>query len=94
MVEELPRRTAHAAHALLVASGEHGGPPTAAEVCIYDEESLSPLATGQALHGAYMRGLCVRTAGGYWCPSNRCYELRPWLEDRFLRETARDGEAA
>jgi hypothetical protein len=91
--DALPRRTAHAVYALVVASRDGGATlPTAREVMIYDEESLSGQSTGRALHDASKYGLCVRAPGGYWCPLNGAYELFPELEERYLRETARDGE--
>lgn len=51
VVDELPRRTAHALHALLCAADDQHGPPTAAETCIFDDperEPQSDLRSGSA----------------------------------------------
>lgn len=92
-VESLPRRTAHAAHALLECASDLSGEkarsvPTAAEVMLYDVEALSVRATGRALAAAASLGLAVRVPPRYWVATNRAHGLRRELEDRFLRETA------
>jgi hypothetical protein len=87
----IPRRTAHATHALLTASKEHNMPVTAAEVCIYDEEALSVRSTGSALREARVRGLAVFT-GLYWIPTNFALDLRREFEERFLADTEREGD--
>lgn len=88
-VAALPRRVAHAMHALLAASSAYGagqGPHTAAEVCVYDShEAYSPRHTGQALRQAQARGLCVN-AGGYWFPTNLAYEHRRAFEERYIAD--------
>jgi hypothetical protein len=85
-VESLPRRTAHAAYALVAAARDYHGPPTAYEVCLYDPEALSVRSTGQALRNCARLGLCFNTKGIWW-PTNDAYELHSALENRFLRET-------
>jgi hypothetical protein len=89
--DDLPRRTAHAAHALLCATRELSMPATAAEVVLYDEEALSARCTGAALREAARRGLAVR-AGRYWVPTFAAMEMRGILEERFLRDTEREGD--
>jgi acetylornithine deacetylase/succinyl-diaminopimelate desuccinylase-like protein len=82
----MPRRMAHALHALLEAEREHKMPVTAREVCVYDEEASGPLGTGAALREARKRGHATFT-GRYWVASFPTYELRYDLERRYLRET-------
>jgi hypothetical protein len=89
-VEALPRRVAHAVHALLscasVMEGNGIGPFTAAEVCVYDSyEAFSPRHTGAALREAQKRGL-AQNWGGYWSATFLAAEFRAALEDRFLRQ--------
>lgn len=85
-VAALPRRTAHAMHALVYAGIELNMPVTAAEVCIYDSEAPNIVSTGAALREARERGLAIFT-GKYWIATNEALELRSALEERFLRET-------
>jgi hypothetical protein len=93
VVDDLPRRTAHALYALLCASTEQNAPPTAAEACIYDEEAPNAQGTGQALRNGHRLGLCFNTRG-FWWPQPALYDLRTELEARFLRDTAREEDAA
>lgn len=85
MVDELPRRTAHAVHALLVASREHGM-PTAAEVMVYDEEARTVHATAKGLIHARRLRLASYT-GKYWIPTPTADNLRSRFEDRYLDDT-------
>lgn len=66
-VDALPRRQAHALGALFAATESVAGGhvPTAAEVCLYDEEAVSVKATAAALREAAKRGLCY-CMSGYW----------------------------
>jgi hypothetical protein len=84
-----PSRTAHALHALLCTVDDIKGPASAAEVVIYDEESLSARGTAQALRAGARRGLCFNT-NGFWWTTNELYENRTALEERFLIDTERD----
>lgn len=86
-VAELPRRTAHALHALIVTTRELGMPPTAAEVLIYDEESFSARQTARALREAGRLRLAVYVPPRYWAATNVTMEHATELEDRYLRET-------
>src|SRR5438045_2742998 len=93
-VEKLPRRAAHATHALSAASaiGDGGGygPFTAAEVCVHDSfEALSPRHTAAALRQAQKLGLAMYVPGGagYWTATNFALEHRRAFEERFLRDT-------
>lgn len=91
-VAELPRRTAHAVAALLIASKDKNSSPlSAAEIMLYDDEATGPRATGNALAHARQLGLATYL-GPWWIPSFAALELRHDLEDRYLRETAQDGE--
>lgn len=94
IVEDMPRRTAHALHALLEASTAEGMPPTASEAMLYDEEALSPRATAAALTSAARSGYCFRAPDGCWWPQTKLYDLRRALEDRYLAETERDNPPA
>lgn len=87
LVAALPRRTAHALHALLEASAALHMPPTAAEVVVYDAEAANVRGTAAALRHAQRLGYCACTRGGYWVPGNAAYELGRALEDRYLAET-------
>lgn len=91
VVADLPRRVAHATHALVEMSRERGMPVTAGEAVLYDEEALDARATGRALQRARDRGLAVN-AGRYWVPTNLALELRTDLEDRYLTDTQRPGD--
>lgn len=86
-VDDLPRRTAHAIHGLLVASLEHGMPVTAAEVQVYDEEAIRVQATGKGLSHARRLGYAMYT-GRYWIPSSLAHNLKSKFEDRYLSDTA------
>ena len=85
-VAALPRRTAHAVHALMACSRDLNMPVTAAEICLYDEEAQSVRGTGNALAHARRLGLAVFT-GQYWVPSFTALDMRGAFEDRFLTET-------
>lgn len=61
-------------------------PPTAAEVCIYDSEALSPRATAAALTHGQRLGYCA-TISGIWTAGTRLHDIHGDLEDRYLRET-------
>jgi hypothetical protein len=90
-VGNLPRRVAHAVHALLEASGPyaHGmGILTAAEVMLYDAEAMSPRSTAAALREGQKRGLVGYAGKGLWVPTNRAHNLRRALEDRYHKDTS------
>lgn len=61
-------------------------PVTASEVMVYDQEALSPRATGSALQRARTLGLAMN-AGRYWIPTNAALERTVEFEDRFLADT-------
>lgn len=95
-VQSLPRRTAHAVHALLAASNTvQGGQhlPPAHDVCLWDGEALSVRGTAAALVHAQRLGLAVyvpdmqNRALGYWTPTQLALEHRRAFEDRYLAET-------
>lgn len=87
-VAALPRRTAHAAHALIACSEFMNGAVTAAEVVVFDSESLSSSATRSALLTAQRYGLAEQHARAIWIPSLEAKDLRTALKDRFLAEVA------
>lgn len=92
LVKDLPRRVAHAAHALMESSSPYAygvGPRTTREVMEYDSEALTLSSTFEALSRAMRRGLVARTFGRpvLWFPTNLAYDLRGPLEDRFLLDT-------
>lgn len=89
-VEALPRRVAHAVHALLqtanIMESNGSGPFTAAEVCVYDSyEAYSPRHTAAALREAQKLGL-AQNWGGYWSSTYLSTEYKAAFEERFLRE--------
>lgn len=86
-VVALPRRTAHAAHALLTTIREDGGPVKASEVVVYDSEALGVNSTASALQSARRHGLAEYWGQGVWAASLRASDLRRALEDRFLADT-------
>lgn len=90
-VADLPRRTAHALHALLCAADDQHGPPSASEVVIYDEEAPSARSTAAALTSARRRGYCFCT-NGFWWPTHHAYDARNDLEERFLADTEREDD--
>lgn len=92
-VAALPRRTAHAAHALLACCADLRGPAKVGEVILYDEEALSTRATAAALGGAKRARLADYWGGVGWVPTTHAHDLREALEDRFLADTKRDGDA-
>jgi hypothetical protein len=92
LVAKLPRRTAHAAYALLAAWADISMPLTAAEVCVYDSEAPSVLSTACALREAQRAGLATytprwRSDGRLWIATNLAHEYRAALEDRYLADT-------
>lgn len=84
-VPGLPRRTAHALFALMVAEQEIKMPPTAREVMVYDTESLSVHSTAAGLRHAQRLGLAA-TVNGLWVSANAAKEQYGNLEDRVLGE--------
>lgn len=89
-VDKLPRRTAHAVHALLYASYEAGMPVSAAEICVYDSEAISVRATGAALREARRLGL-AEYYPPYWVASYIAGNHRKDFEERYLNDTE-EGE--
>lgn len=88
IVAALPRRTAHALHALLELEKHPVTQiPTAAEVMLYDMEADSPRGTAAALRHAAKLGYAMRVPPAYWTATFSGLELRRALEDRYLRET-------
>lgn len=92
-VTDLPRRVAHATHALMEASSPYAfghGPRTTREVMEYDVDALTLSSTFEALSRAMKHGLVARTLSRpvLWFPTNLAHTLRGELEDRFLNETA------
>ena len=95
VVAGLPRRTATRRYVLLEVEHDpslEGGPFLASQVVVYDEEALTARSTAAALRAAQRLGLAV-CAGGYWTPTFRGYDLRGALEERYLEETNRPGDA-
>lgn len=90
-VAELPRRVAHATHALISRGRDAGMPVTAAEVCEYDEEAVSVRATAAALREASHKNLAMNLRG-LWVPTALASSYREALERRFLDDTATDGD--
>jgi hypothetical protein len=91
-IKDLPRRVAHATHALMESSSPYAygmGPRTTREVMEYDSEALTLSSTFGALSRAMKRGLVARTFGrpALWFPTNLAHDLRGPLEDRFLLDT-------
>ncbi len=84
-VAALPRRTAHALHALIESSRDLKMPALAREVILYDGEAMTVRSTSAGLRHAQFLGLAVFT-GRYWTPTNAALDLRYALEDRYLRE--------
>jgi hypothetical protein len=86
-VDALPRRQAHALHAVFAWCHENPNSfPTAAEACVFDEESDGPLSTGCALREARKRGLCALVDGG-WLPIGDALTVgRQPFEDRVARD--------
>ncbi len=91
-VAALPRRTAHAAHALLACCADMRGPAKVNEVIMYDAEALSTRATAAALSGARRARLADYWGRGVWVPTIHAHDLRAALEDRFLADTEREGD--
>lgn len=89
MSECIPPRTAHAVHALMEAWTNAGGsgPLTTAEICEYDSEALTARDTAAALSQARRLGL-ADGARGLWFATDRAWEMRRVLEDRFLSEVS------
>jgi hypothetical protein len=94
-VDKLPRRVAHAVHALLEASGPYAfnmGVLKPSEVMLYDAEAMSVSSTGNALRRAMRYGLVDRAGYGLYFPTLLALEHRRAFEDRYHRDTARDGD--
>lgn len=91
-VDALPRRTAHAMHALFEASRELRMPPTAAETCVYDEEAVSVKATAAALREAQRRGLAANARGFWFVAGDALLLGRRPFERRWLVDTESSGE--
>lgn len=90
-VEALPRRVAHAVHALMeirndVTVGPYG-PYRASEIVLYDGEAMSVRATAAALREAQKRGLAVYVGRGLWTAAGIALDHRRAFEDRYIRET-------
>lgn len=88
-VAQLPRRTAHALHGLLVASLELKMPVKAHEVQVYDGEAITAHQTAAGLVHARRLGLAMYTGTGsrLWVATEAAQGLRYAIEDRYLRET-------
>jgi hypothetical protein len=91
----LSPRVARVTHALMEAWAQAGGGPlTAAEVCEYDSEALTPVQTGIALSRARERGL-ADGARGLWFATDQAWAMRRELEEHVLggaRRACRIGE--
>ena len=82
----LPRRVAHALHALLEAGAAAGVALVASSaVCAYDAEAKNVRATAAALTQAKRLGL-ASFSGRYWFARPPARELRTALEERYLAE--------
>jgi hypothetical protein len=90
-VYALPRRTAHAVHALMEVRNDRAigpyGPFKAREVMLYDEEALSPASTGAALREARKRALVFYVGHGLWSATNLALDNRAKFEARYLADT-------
>lgn len=89
----LPRRVAHAVHAMMAARDAAPGstPVTTREVTVYDREAWSAASTGVALAHGVRYGLTIPAGrlpgeGRVWLATPKAHELKLALEDRFLRE--------
>lgn len=95
-VSALPRRTAHAVHALLAIRNDPSlgpyGPFKASEVVLYDSEALSARSTGRALAHALRLGLADRWGPGLWVATNFALDHRSALEERYLADTERGDD--
>lgn len=89
-VEALPRRVAHAVHALLAVRNDVNigpyGPFKASEIVLYDGEALSARSTAAALREAQKLGLAVNIRG-FWTAGRDALDNARALEERYLRET-------
>ena len=75
--EGLPPRVAQVVHALLeTLTQAGGGPVTAAEVMIYDEQALTVQAAAAALLMGLGLGLADRVGTGLWTATERAWERR------------------
>jgi hypothetical protein len=85
----LPRRVAHVTHALMArwTDKDGSGPLTTAEICEYDSEALTAAHTAAALTRARQLGLASSAGPGLWFATDRAWEMRRALENRFLSET-------
>lgn len=89
-VDGLPRRVAHAVHALMevrndVSVGPYG-PFKASEVVLYDDEALSARSTAAALSHAERLGLAINIRG-YWTATVLALDHCRAFEERYMRET-------
>lgn len=94
-VNALPRRVAHAVHALMevrndVTVGPYGH-FKASEVVLYDSEALTARHTGTALREAQKLGLAAYIGRGLWTATNLALENRAAFEERYIRETDEAG---
>jgi hypothetical protein len=87
-VAALPRRVAHAVHALQ-ALHEDGvmGPWRPCEIIVRDVESLSIASTCGALKRAMALGLVGKWGRGLYSTSPLAGDLKEAIEDRFLADT-------
>lgn len=92
LVAQLPRRVAHAVHALLFATKDLNMPPTSAEIVIYDEESSSAQETAAALRQAQKLGLAAFT-GRYWVAAEAARSRVREFEERYLADTGNEDDA-
>lgn len=90
-VEQLPRRVAHAVHALMAVRDDANigpyGPFLASEVVLYDGEAVSARATAAALREAKKFGLAVYIGHGLWTATHLALDHASQFEDRYLRDT-------
>lgn len=92
LADRLPRRTAHAVHALMEVRNDPSigpyGPFKASEVVLYDSEAMSARATAAALRHAQRFGLALYVGRGLWTATNAALNLGREFEDRYCRDTA------
>lgn len=95
-VDALPRRAAHAVHALMEVRNDLTfgpyGPYKAAEIVLYDAEAMSARGTAAALREAKKFGLAHYVGSGLWTASFLALEHRDDFETRYLRDTERGDE--
>lgn len=90
-LDALPRRVAHAVHALMevrndVTVGPYG-PFKASEIVLYDGEALTARHTARALREAQRHGLAFYVGHGLWTATHLALDNCRAFEERYLADT-------